>query len=131
MKRLMVIGMILALLFTGCSGLGKLSTGAQSAVDLICTSTPEQQATAAAMLIALDAAQAIGSTFFPIIGIVKASAVLTTIRSGGCFLVAELAEAFKAVDAANVAVAQTRVKMLKGSTSTTPPEYTPLRRLVK
>ena len=131
MKRLLVIGMILALLCTGCSGFGKFSPGAQSAVDLICAPSPEQQATAGVMLIALDTAQAIGSTFFPIIGIMKASAVLTTIKSGGCFLLTELAEAFKAVDAANTQVAMTRNKMLKSSVPLTSPEYLALRRLVK
>jgi hypothetical protein len=127
----MVIGMVLALLCTGgCSGFGKFSAGAQSVVDVICSPTPEQQATAASMLMALDAAQAAGTIFFPALGIAKASAVLTSIKAGSCFLLSELAEAFKAVDAANVATAQVQLKMLRAAPAVLP-EYPALRRLVK
>lgn len=132
MKRLMVIGVVLALLFAGCAGFGKFSTGGQSAIDFVCAPTPEQQATATTMLAALDAAQAAGAIFYPALGIVKASAVLTTISAGGCFLLTELAEAFKAVDAANVSTAKARAAKSTAAVLVWQlPEYSPLRNLLK
>jgi len=82
------------------------------------------------MLTALDAAQTFAAGFYPVAGVVKASAVLNTIKAGGCFLGSELTEAFKAVDAANTATAKAQVKLLKGAPAALP-EYAPLRKLVK
>jgi hypothetical protein len=82
------------------------------------------------MLAALDAAQAAGAMFFPVLGIAKASAVLRVIVGGGCFVISELKSAFDAVDAANAAVAQAQLGKLKGATPALP-EYRPLRVLVK
>jgi hypothetical protein len=98
-------------------------------VNMICNPTPAQQATAAAMLAALDAAQVAGSIFLPALAIAKASAVLRVIQAGGCFLVAELKEAFIAVDAANRSQPLAKLKIVKGSGSV--PEYAPLRVYVK
>ena len=125
----MIVVLALALL-SGCAGFGKWSAGAQSVVDFICQPSLDQQATAAKMLAALDAAQAAGTVFFPALGIAKASAVLNTIKNGGCFLVAELSDAFKVVDAANASVQNKQLGMLKAAPAALP-EYAPLRRLVK
>ena len=130
MKKILIVVLAMVML-SGCAGFGKWSPGAQKVIDLICAPTAEQQATAAKMLAALDAAQAVGTVFFPIVGVMKASAVLTTIKNGGCFLVSELAEAFKAVDAANSAVIVKKMKMSPGTAPAVLPEYTPLRVLVK
>jgi hypothetical protein len=100
-------------------------------VDFICQPTAEQQATATAMLAALDAAQAAGAIFVPTLAIAQASAVLKVIQGGGCFLVAELKAAFAIVDAGNLAMAQKQLQMLKGSATLKVPEYAPLRNYVK
>jgi hypothetical protein len=128
MKKVLVLTMVLALLFTGCTAIKGLLTSAP--VDFLCAPTPAQQATAAAMLAALDAAQAAGAIFFPPLAIAKASAVLRVIQAGGCFLVAELKAAFEVVDAANQEVAKMQAKMLKAAPPSLP-EYAPLRQLVK
>jgi hypothetical protein len=128
-KRLIVV--LAMVMLTGCAGFGKWSAGAQKVVDMICAPTAEQQATAARMIAALDAAQAAGAIFFPAIGVEKASAVLNVIKGGGCFLVTELAEAFKAVDAANAVVVAKQMKATPSMAPAALPEYAPLRRLVK
>jgi hypothetical protein len=125
MKRLMVLCLALSLVF-GCAG---FLTTAKTAQDFICNPTPEQQQTAAAMLSALNAAQAVGAIFYPPVGIFQASAVLTTIKNGGCFLVAQLEDAFKVVDEANLTVV--KAKGLKYGAVTALPQYEPLRRLIK
>jgi hypothetical protein len=130
MKKFFVLALALVM-FCGCAGFGKWSTGAQKVVDMICAPTAEQQATAAKMIAALDAAQVAGTIFFPALGVAKASAVLTTIKNGGCFLASELAEAFKAVDAANAVVMTKQMKMTPSMAPPTLPEYAPLRKLVK
>jgi hypothetical protein len=129
MKRILIVVMAMVML-AGCAGIGKWSSDAQKVVDLICSPSPEQQATAAKMLAALDAAQAAGTVFYAPLGIAQASAVLTTIRGGGCFLLAQLAEAFKVVDAANASVQTKQLKMLPTAPAGLP-EYPALRRLVK
>ena len=131
MKRfLAVVLVVLAMVVVGCSGFGKWSPGAQSVVDFICAPTADQQADAAKMLAALDAAQAAGAIFYAPLGIAKASAVLNTIRGGGCFLVAELTEVFEVVDAANTATQASQAKMLKGAPASLP-QYPALRALIK
>lgn len=118
------MGMVLAMLVMGCAK-------GQTVTDFICSPTSDQQATAAQMISALDTAQAAVSTFFPAVGIVKASAVLTNIKNGGCFLISELTDAFKAVDAGNAATASAQNKALATSASETLPQYEPLRKLLK
>lgn len=121
------VGLLLAPV--GCASVKTALTSGP--VDFVCNPTLEQEATATAMLAALDAAQVAASTFYPVAGIFKASAVLTTIKNGGCFLVAELKDAFAVVDVANNLVASTGLKMLKEQVSYTIPEYAPLRKLIK
>lgn len=125
MKKILVLVMVLAMALTGCKA---LLTSAP--VDFLCAPTPAQQATATAMLAALDAAQAAGAIFVPALAIAKASSVLRVIQAGGCFLVAELKAAFEVVDAANTEVAKMQLKALKTAPSALP-EYKPLRDLVK
>lgn len=127
MKKLMILVMVLALALTGCAQIKAfLSSGP---VNFICAPTAEQQATASAMLLALDTAQAAGAIFMPALAIAKASAVLRVIQAGGCFVVAELKAAFEAVDAANVEMARLQLKALKTAPPALP-EYKPLRDLV-
>ena len=129
MKRYLAI--ILVVVAMGLSGCAAVQAFLSSpAVDFICNPTAEQQADAAKMLVAIDTAQAVGAIFYPAAGIAQASAILTVIKNGGCFVVAQLKEAFIAVDAANAAVVQAQAKKLKGI-STTLPEYPALRKLVK
>jgi hypothetical protein len=94
-KKLVCLVMVLALV-SGCAFL-------KTVKDFICNPTAEQMETAALMLVALDAIQAAGGSVYPPIALIKASAVLTTIQGGGCFLVAELEEIFKILDAAEMA----------------------------
>jgi hypothetical protein len=132
MKRLIVILAILGMASTpGISNACAVSAFFQgllssAPVDFVCQPTPAQQQTAAQMLAALDAAQLIGATFYPVLGIAQASAVLTTLKNGGCFAVQQLRAAFEAVDAANAAVQAKQMKMLKGAPATLP-EYPDLR----
>jgi hypothetical protein len=128
-KKLMILVLAIVML-AGCAGVGKWSTGAQKVVDLICAPTPEQKADAARMLAALDTGQAAAAVFFPAADIIKASAVLTTIKDGGCFLVAELTQAFKVVDAANTGIEVKSMGLLKAKPSAIP-EYKALRVLIK
>jgi hypothetical protein len=136
MKRLMAMVLAVAVLAAvpvtsqACWFTDLFGVSAQSVVDFICAPTADQQADAGKMLAALDAGQAAGAMFYAPLGIVKASAVLTTIKNGGCFLVAELTEAFKVVDAANAAVQTKQLKMLPTAPATLP-EYPALRKLVK
>ena len=124
-KKAMILFLSAALLLAGCAAF-KTVTG------FVCNPTPEQKATAEMMLAVLDSAQAIAANFYPAAGLAKASAVLTTIAAGGCFLLTELEQAFKAVDAANTAMAKTAAAK---STATVlvwqVPEYAPLRKLLR
>jgi hypothetical protein len=113
-----------ALLIGGCAGL-------KTTTDKICNPTAEEKATADAMLVAINAAQAAAGMFLPVANIVQASTVLNTIRAGGCFLLADLADAFKTVDAANVAT-QPKTKSLGAAKAPVIlPEYPALRKFVK
>jgi hypothetical protein len=125
-SKALVLVVILALAVSGCAGFGKWSSGAQNVVDMICAPTADQQQTATIMLAALD----VGWSFVPVVGAVKASAVLKVIQAGGCFLASELADAFKVVDAANTATASVQLKKLKMAPAPLP-EYAPLRKLIK
>ena len=129
MKRYLAILVVLAVAVSGCVAIQSFLNSAP--VDFICAPTAEQQATAAAMLTALDTAQAAGAIFYPAIGIAQASAVLKVIQAGGCFLVAQLKTAFEAVDAANSAVAKVQLKKMPDMDVPVIPEYPELRRLVK
>lgn len=128
MKKLMVLVMVLAMLFTGCAAIKGLLNS--DPVNFVCAPTPVQQATAALMLAALDSAQAAGAVFYAPLAIAKASAVLRVIQAGGCFLVAELKAAFEMVDAANAEVAKMQMRALKTAAPVLP-EYPELRVYVK
>ena len=130
MKKLLVLITIIALAFGSTGATCMNSTLNSAPVDFVCNPTPAQQTTAAAMLAALDAAQAAGALFFPPLAIAQASAVLKVIQAGGCFLVAELKKAFEIVDAGNVTMTASKNKMLKGSAGPIP-EYAALRIYVK
>jgi hypothetical protein len=122
-RTLLAVLMIFSLGLAGCAALSQ-----SKAVDFVCNPTPEQAATAAQMLAALDAAQGLGTIFYPGLGVVQASAVLTVIRDNGCFYLAQLKDAFDAVDAANASMLAA-----KGLPAEPPhlPEYEPLRRLIQ
>jgi hypothetical protein len=128
MKRLLILVMVVAMAMSGCTALKGLFSNA--VVDFICNPTVEQQQTAAQMLTALDAAQVVAAGFYPVVGVFQASAVLTNIKNGGCFLVAELKKAFEAVDAANAATALS-ARSLMTSKPLVLPQYESLRKLVK
>ena len=128
MKKLLVIGMILAMV-SGCAAIQSFLSS--PAINFFCAPSDEQKAEAALMLAALDAAQAVGTVFYPVLGIAKASAVLTTIKNGGCFIVDQLKEAFAAVDAANAQIAQAQLKKMPDMAVPALPEYPALRKLVK
>ncbi len=130
MKRVTILCLIIALAF-GATGATCMNSVVNSGpVQFVCQPTDAQKADAAKMLVAIDAAQAVGAMFFPVLGIAKASAVLTTIAGGGCFLIAELKQAFEVVDAANGVVVAKRAKMVPGAPAGLP-EYSSLRVLVK
>jgi hypothetical protein len=128
MKKLSILLLSASLLLGGCATLQ--SAFNSGPVNFLCQPTDAQKADAAKMLLAIDAAQAVGTMFFPVIGIAKASAVLTTIVGGGCFLIDELKQALAVADAANGAVAAKQTKMLKGAPAALP-EYKSLRVLTK
>lgn len=120
---------VLVMAVSGCAAVNSFLSSAP--IEFFCNPTAEQQATATAMLTALDTAQAAGAIFYPVIGIAQASAVLKVIQGGGCFVVAQLKEAFAAVDAANAATAQAQLKKMPDMAPPTLPEYPALRKLVK
>jgi hypothetical protein len=127
MKKVIILCVILALTF-GCSTINSALNS--NLVSFVCQPSAEQQATATAMLAAMDASQAAGAIFLPALAIAKASAVLKVVQAGGCFLVAELKAAFEVVDAGNSAVAAKQQKMLKAAPGARP-EYAPLRQFIK
>jgi hypothetical protein len=87
MKKAMVLGVVLVLsLAVGCAGL-------QTVKNFICNPTAAEQAEAAQWLVAFDAVQAVAASFYPAADAIKASAMMTTLAAGGCFLVDELAAA--------------------------------------
>jgi len=93
MVKLVALAMALALALSGCTFL-------KTVKDFVCNPTEAQKHEALLMLVALDAVQAAGAIFVPGIAIVKASAVLTTIAEGGCFLITELQDVFDILDKA-------------------------------
>lgn len=99
-------------------------------VTFMCSPTPQQQTTAGAMLAAIDMAQAVGAIYLPGIDVIKASAVLQTIRNGGCFVIAELKAAFEVVDAANLAMSKKAARQLKMAIAPIE-EYPDLRVFIK
>jgi hypothetical protein len=124
MKKLLTVILAVGML-AGCASLQSMLYSED--LDFVCNPTPEQAETAAQMLAALDAAQGLGTIFYPGLGVVQASAVLTVIKNNGCFYLSQLREAFDAVDAANAMLAA------KGLPAEPPhlPEYEPLRRLIQ
>lgn len=118
-KRVLLVGLLALVLVGGCAAL-------QTVTDFICNPTAEQQATAAAMLDALDKVQAVVAMFYPPAAIAQASAVLTTIKGGGCFLVAELTKIFEMLDKAEEAKA-----LAKGMKAPAKDTYPALRKYVK
>jgi hypothetical protein len=122
---LLVLALSILMLPIGCASVKKVS-------DAICNPTAEQKLTADAMLKALDAAQAAGVIFLPVLDVVKASDVLKTIRAGGCFFINELTQAFEVVDAANTGLIE-KTNALKRVAKPSPvllPAYQPLRQYV-
>jgi len=119
-RSFLVVGLLaLSLILGGCAQMQKVT-------DLICKPTAEQQATAAAMLEALDKVQGVVGMFYPPAAIAQASAVLTTIKDGGCFLVAELAKVFEMLDKADEAKAKA-----KGLKAPAKDSFPALRKFVK
>jgi len=127
MKKYLAILVVLVMAVSGCAAIKGIIES--PVVDFICSPTPEQQADAAKMLLALDTAQAVGTMFYPALGIAQASAVLTTIKGGGCFVIAQLKAAFEAVDAANAAKVQAKGPRFAAAARL--PEYPALRKLVQ
>lgn len=117
-SKFLVVLVMVGFMLAGCAWFKKGS-------DVICNPTPEQQHTAALMLAAIDSAQAVFGEFVPMAKIIKVSAVLKTIQAGGCFVVAELAEVFEVVDAADATVMKSR-RMVPQKMA-----YAPLRKFVK
>ena len=93
--------------------------------DLMCSPTYAQQQEAGAMVTALIAAKVTGVDA----EIIKSA--LLVLKNGGCFLIAQLKDAFAMVDAANASVIQAQLKRLPGMAPPTLPEYPALRRLVQ
>ncbi len=106
-KKLVCLLLVLALALSGCAFF-------KTVKDFMCNPTEAQKMEATLMLAAIDAIQAAGGMFFPPLALVKASAVLKVIQSGGCFLVAELEEIFKILDAAEAS--KVMIKGLKAPT---------------
>jgi hypothetical protein len=131
---LLIIGFVMgtSIGFTGCAPLQAVGNGirnifSSAPVEFICNPTEAQKLDAEKMLKALDAAQAVGVMFFPALGVAQASAVLTTIKNGSCFLIAQLKQAFEAVDAANTTLMKAKGPAGGGGL----PDYSTLRVLVK
>lgn len=112
-RKLVIVAMVMALAVCGCSGFGKWSPGAQTVADFFCNPTDAQKAEAAKYLTALDMVQAVAATFYPPVGIAKASAVMTTIAQGGCFLATEVQAALDLL--AQAQAKQASVKGLKAA----------------
>jgi hypothetical protein len=108
MKKMLIAARVLGLM-TGCAGFGKWSSGAQNVVDFVCNPTAAEQAEAAKWLTALDSIQAGVSVAFPAVAIMQASAVMTTLKNGGCFVLAEVQSALDLLDSMQTQQA----KMLK------------------
>ena len=106
MKKLCTIVAMVAILVSGCASLGVWSDAAQKAVDFICKPTEAQMAEAAKWLAAVDSIQAGAAVAYAPLAVVKASAVMTTIKNGGCFIVAE-------VEAALILIADMQAQQAK------------------
>ena len=109
MKRLAILVMVLALVFPGCAGFGKWSSESQQVVNLVCNPTDAQKAEAAQYLAALDAVQGVAVMFYPPLAIAQASAVMTTVAAGSCFLLSQVQAALDLLQAA-----QAKQAMAKG-----------------
>jgi len=91
MKIIPVLVLVLVLGgISGCAGFGKWSSGAQEVIGFVCSPTPAEQAEAAKWLSALDSIQAGVMVAYPAAGIAQASAVMTTLRDGGCFVLSQV-----------------------------------------
>jgi uncharacterized lipoprotein YajG len=105
MKKFLVVLVVLAMV-SGCTSFGVFSPKAQAVVDFICSPTQAQMDEAAKWLGALDNIQAGVSIAFPPAGIAKASAVMTVLKNGGCFVLSE-------VEAALVLIGDMQAKQIK------------------
>ena len=115
MKRLAILVMVLALVFPGCVGFGKWSSESQQVVDFVCNPTDAQKAEAAQYLAALNAVQGVAAMFYPPLAIAQASAVMTTVAAGSCFLLSQVQAALDLLQAA-----QAKQAMAKGFKMTLP-----------
>ena len=129
MKKLVILALCVSLMapvgLVGCAAYNSVRDAISPVTNFICQPTEKQKQDAALMLAAIDAAQAAGAIFYPPIAVAQASAVLNTIKNGGCFLLAQLDEAFKVVDTANT-------KLITAKAIAVPlPQYASLRNLLK
>jgi hypothetical protein len=117
-KKLIIIVLTFAMLTKcfGCAGFGKWSQSAQEVVDFICTPSDAEKAEAAKWLTVLDNIQAGVSVAFPAISIMQASAVMTTIKNGGCFILSEVQMALDLLN--NMEAKQATVLMIKSAPQT-------------
>lgn len=109
MKKIIILAMVAGLLLAGCAGFGKWSSGAQEVVDFVCNPSSVEQTEAAKWLTALDSIQAGAAAFYPPLAIVQASAVMTTIKNGGCFVLSQVQAALDLL----TSMQEKQVKMLK------------------
>lgn len=113
MKKFIVLAMVAGLFLTGCAGFGKWSPEAQNVVDFVCNPTAAEQADAAKWLMALDSIQAGAATFYPPLSIAQASAVMTTIKNGGCFVLSQVQAALDLL----TSMQSRQAKMLKAKSA--------------
>jgi hypothetical protein len=113
MTKKVLSGLLCLVLLAGCAGLQKVA-------DVVCNPTDEQKAEAAAMLRVLDAVQNMVGVFVPEATLIKASAVLTTIVKGGCFLISDLKPIIELID---------KIEAIKTRSLTKPQTYPALRKL--
>ena len=93
MAKRVLLGLLCLVLLAGCAGLKTVG-------DVVCNPTDEQKAEAAAMLQALDSIQNAVGIFVPQATVIKASAVLTNITNGGCFLISDIKQILDLLDKA-------------------------------
>lgn len=123
MKKLIIVVLVFAMLTGcfGCAGFGKWSQSAQKVVDFVCAPSDAEKAEAAKWLTALDNIQAGVSVAFPAISIMQASAVMTTIKNGGCFILSEVQMALDLLN--NMETKQAKVLMMKSTPGTVAKQF--------
>lgn len=117
MKKLVILAMVVAFLFTGCAALTTVQ-------QQLCNPTDQQKQDAATALAALDAVQTAVAMFIPQANMVKASAVFTMVQNGACVLLTDLSAALATLDAATQTASAKGVKAM-------PLPLTSLRNAVK